>query len=389
VSLDEIDINLTHKCNLSCSFCSFGPPAERRDELGLPLVLRLLRGARDLGAKDVHFTGGEPTLVPHLVAAVTAATSLGFNVRLITNGTVLTGRLLDQLWDAGLRRLMVSLDGPAAVHDRLRGRRGVFRRTVAAVRRAARRGFSCRLNAVATSANVASLASVLEVGVEVNADIGSIFLFSPVGRGRDALHLALEPQRWREAFCGLQELAARMPPAMRVIAEKGYLYDDEPGIDFQLLTGRGTGCSLVSSRLDYVVIRADGEVSPCFFLAQEGGVSIGNVTRETLAAIIAGWPRDGRLEAIAAPPRGCAGCAAWDRCRGGCRGYAGVAGRPGPADGNGRAISGSAGRDSRCPGPGRARNSSGFVPLCPLIKVDLKTGVIGGSSEDVLSIRNR
>lgn len=373
LSLSEIDINLTHACNLACSFCSYGLFSGLPDKLELPVLRRLLDEARMLGVQDVHFTGGEPTLSPHLVEAVAHAVDLGLDVRLITNGTLLDDRLLDRLWSAGLRRLMLSIDGPEYLHDLMRGERGSCELTVSALRRAARRGFSCRINAVATALNAEHLASVIDIAASNGAEVVSIFLMTPVGRARGHPTLSVDARHWRRCVTRLSEAAARLSGSVRVLIEKGYLYDDEPEIDFDRLAGRGSGCSILSARPDYAVVRADGQVCPCFFLAQPGGVSLGNVVTGSLASIIEGWVVDPILASVSEPPPGCPDCSDWSRCRGGCRGFAAVAaGRPA--------------RDSRCPGPEeRSCNPPGHVPLCPLIKMDLDTSAIGGSSEDVLS----
>jgi len=102
---------VTYECNLSCAYCHeythgaplvpFGALAERVDAL-----------AR-LGAITFDLLGGEPLLHPRIVDVVRRikATRDGANVvTVITNGFKLTEALVDELNDAGLDCMQVSVD---------------------------------------------------------------------------------------------------------------------------------------------------------------------------------------------------------------------------------------------------------------------------------------
>ncbi|WP_338073937.1 GTP 3',8-cyclase MoaA [Kineococcus siccus] len=115
----DLRVSLTDRCNLRCHYCM--PPEglpwmERTAQLGDDEVVRLVTVAvRDLGVREVRFTGGEPLLRKGLedIVAATAAlrTPAGDPVRtsLTTNGIGLARRA-EGLARAGLRRVNVSLD---------------------------------------------------------------------------------------------------------------------------------------------------------------------------------------------------------------------------------------------------------------------------------------
>src|SRR4051812_12315728 len=60
----DLRISVTEKCSLRCTYCmpAEGLPAIPRDDLLTAAeIARLVRiGARDLGVREVRFTGGEP-----------------------------------------------------------------------------------------------------------------------------------------------------------------------------------------------------------------------------------------------------------------------------------------------------------------------------------------
>jgi len=103
---------VTRRCNLSCAYCT------EFDKTSEPvpfdtLAARLAR-LRALKTWAICLTGGEPTLHPRLVDLVAEARRLGFPRRqMITNGLLLTRELIEDLNDAGLTDLQISVDGVA------------------------------------------------------------------------------------------------------------------------------------------------------------------------------------------------------------------------------------------------------------------------------------
>lgn len=100
-------IQITRECNQLCRFCSNPPSGQVATLADLQSqVDDLLDG----GADGVILTGGEPTLSPDLRDLLAYVTGRGAPCRIITNGQHLSeGPLLDELVDAGLRHLHVSM----------------------------------------------------------------------------------------------------------------------------------------------------------------------------------------------------------------------------------------------------------------------------------------
>lgn len=115
----DLRVSLTDRCNLRCTYCM---PEEGMSWLPSTSVLsddEIVRLAtiamRDLGVREVRFTGGEPLVragLPDIVGRLReAARQLGLDVDLsiTTNGVGLAGKA-DDLRAAGLDRVNVSLD---------------------------------------------------------------------------------------------------------------------------------------------------------------------------------------------------------------------------------------------------------------------------------------
>lgn len=126
----DLRVSLTDRCNLRCTYCM---PEQGLQWLAKPELLtdeeivRLVALAvRDLGVREVRFTGGEPLLRPGLVSIVAACAELAPRpeLSLTTNGVGLA-RTARALREAGLDRVNVSLDtlDEQAFHTLTRRRR--------------------------------------------------------------------------------------------------------------------------------------------------------------------------------------------------------------------------------------------------------------------------
>ena len=125
-------LHVTEACNLNCAYCYVHKrPAMMTIDTGQHAVERLAELAVRDGYRTLKlkYAGGEPTLNFPVVEAVhahaerrTREAGLALDEVLLTNGVRVTDAMLGFLAEGGLK-LMVSLDGGPATHDRLRARR--------------------------------------------------------------------------------------------------------------------------------------------------------------------------------------------------------------------------------------------------------------------------
>jgi cyclic pyranopterin phosphate synthase len=105
-----IRISLTQKCNLNCVYCHKEGENASTQELTAKQIERVALVGAKLGIKKIKFTGGEPLLRKDLKEIITAILPYYKDVSLTTNATVLTKKLAEDLRDAGLSRINISLD---------------------------------------------------------------------------------------------------------------------------------------------------------------------------------------------------------------------------------------------------------------------------------------
>jgi len=118
--------DVTGKCNLRCAHCSVGKNYFKREikeipvEQKLEIVDKLVEG----GVKGLSLLGGEPlTMQKDLFSILDRAVSKGLKVSLVTNGLLLKDKVMEEIADSGIERLVISLDGASQkTHETVRGK---------------------------------------------------------------------------------------------------------------------------------------------------------------------------------------------------------------------------------------------------------------------------
>ena len=162
---------LTHRCPLSCPYCSNPVELARKgEELDTATWIDLFGQAAALGVLQLHLSGGEPASRRDLEELTRAASGAGLYTNLITSGIGLTPRRLDVLETAGLDHIQLSLQGTHAdLADRIGGYRGGFDRKMTIARAIGDRGIPLTLNAVMHRQNLDDLDRTIEMAVELGA----------------------------------------------------------------------------------------------------------------------------------------------------------------------------------------------------------------------------
>jgi radical SAM enzyme (rSAM/lipoprotein system) len=147
----------------------------------------------------VVLTGGEPLLRKDLAQIGFRLREQGYRWGMVTNGYALTPDRLNELVNAGLGAVTVSLDGLVEDHNWLRNHPDSHRRALEAIRLVARQG---RLNSdVVTCVNKRTVNNLEDIQKEL-AETGirnwRLFTISPIGRAAHEPELQLDGQELKK-----------------------------------------------------------------------------------------------------------------------------------------------------------------------------------------------
>jgi MoaA/NifB/PqqE/SkfB family radical SAM enzyme len=188
--MERLELHLTYTCPERCVFCS----EEHRMARYKPFAVTWGRVATTLrihakrGVKNLHLTGGEPTIHPKFVDVLMLAKKLGMRTSVGTIGTMLCEESFARRALPFLDEALFSLHGPnAAVHDPLAGREGSFEQVTAAMRLALelRPDFGCYVNTVVTNDNLEALGDTVALADGIGAKLVVVSNMTPEGLGLD------------------------------------------------------------------------------------------------------------------------------------------------------------------------------------------------------------
>ena len=150
---NNLRISVTDRCNIRCFYCMPADDVQflpREDLLTFEEIERVVRIGVSLGINRLRLTGGEPLVrrdLPILVRKLAQIPGI-LDIGLTTNG-ILLAEQAQQLRDAGLRRLNISLDALDPEVFRRVTRRDGYEKVLEGIEAARAAGFSpIKLNAV-------------------------------------------------------------------------------------------------------------------------------------------------------------------------------------------------------------------------------------------------
>lgn len=225
---------LTYRCPLQCPYCSNPLDfARSQDELGTAEWIEVFRQAREMGAAQLGFSGGEPLVRQDLAELIKAARDLGYYTNLITSGIGLTEEKIASFAEAGLDHIQISFQAAdEEVNNLLAGSKKAFAQKLEMARAVKRHGYPMVLNFVTHRHNIDNIERIIELCLELEADFVELATCQFYGWA-ELNRAALLPSReqleraeritnqWRD------RLAAEMHPCKLIFVTPDY-YEERP-----------------------------------------------------------------------------------------------------------------------------------------------------------------
>jgi AdoMet-dependent heme synthase len=177
----------TRSCDLACRHCRAEAVTNRHPlELSTDEAKRMMDDVRRFGRPLFVLTGGDPLKRPDVVELVRYGSSIGLRMAMTPSGTpLMTRAVLEELREAGLSRLAISLDGStAAIHDEFRGVAGSYDWTISMLRAAREIGLTTQVNTTVSRHNLEDFDNLCDLMVKLGITLWSVFFLVPTGRAK-------------------------------------------------------------------------------------------------------------------------------------------------------------------------------------------------------------
>ncbi|MEW6582381.1 MAG: radical SAM protein [Actinomycetota bacterium] len=222
--------NSTRRCNLACAHCYTDSTSRRyENELDHEEALAFIGDIAEFGSPALLMSGGEPLMRERVFELIGHALDGGLSVTLSSNGTLITEDVARRLADLGVRYVGLSLDGLGEVHDRFRGRRGAFEKTMAGIRRLRAVGVPVGIRVTLTPTAIAALPDLFALAEREGVSRACFYHLVPSGRGRG--QVPVTPAQAREAvesiFGWAESLVERESPITVLTVDN---YSDGPAL---------------------------------------------------------------------------------------------------------------------------------------------------------------
>lgn len=299
----------TLRCNLRCKHCGSDCTASALTP-DMPFedfekVLLRIRESYDIKDLLVILSGGEPLMRKDLSECGRRMKELGFMWGMVSNGYFLTPAKVDELVDAGMRAVTVSLDGLQEAHDWMRGVTGAFDRASEAIRYLAhRKGVAFDVVTCVTQKNFRELNAIKDFLADAGVKNWRIFTVFPVGRAAEDSRLQLSGDQFKE----LMEFILRCRKDGSIHASfgcEGFLGGYEGKVRDHLFSCQA-GLSIAS-------IRVNGDISGCTSIRSQ--YSQGNIYKDDFVEV---WEKRFGIFRDHTPLKTgpCSSCKWWKWCKG-------------------------------------------------------------------------
>ena len=182
---------LTMGCNLRCRHCGSACRQKLEGELTSEEAMEVARQICEMKPRWVALSGGEPLMRNDWDAIAHFLVSNGVEVRMISNGTLITDGIAKRIKNCGISLVSISVDGTEEIHNLVRGN-GVFRKVLNAFDSLKRNGVRIGVNTTLMKDNIGMLDEMYQLFSDCGVCSWQLQTGLPEGRLSDHKDLVLD-----------------------------------------------------------------------------------------------------------------------------------------------------------------------------------------------------
>ena len=117
-------VAISKYCNSRCVYCNNWNNKDEKD-ISFSTLKTLFVELQNLRVREIVISGGEPLMRSDIIDIIVMARSMGFSVRVLSNGLLLTTDILKKFDEIGVTRIGISIDSlNPAIYTKVRGTDG-------------------------------------------------------------------------------------------------------------------------------------------------------------------------------------------------------------------------------------------------------------------------
>lgn len=290
--------NLSRACNMKCAHCYEDAGRKGNDELTPQEIISGLEILAKSGVTAIAFSGGEPTVHPHILNFIEHTHKLGMFTAMATNGYFLSSKKeCEKYTEKGLEFVQISIDGlQPETHDSFRGVDGAWKKAIKAVKNCVNSNdLFVEVATTVTEHNFEEIPEMIDLMRELGVDWFMMYNFIPTGNGANIVSMDISPQQrvkllktaYAENSEGEMQILSTAPQ-YAMVAES-LVTNDNPVIPTHFSNPEYNN-PLVKQLADfiggcgagrfYMSIEPNGDLYPCVFFPHKKEVILGNLLKD-------------------------------------------------------------------------------------------------------------
>jgi len=300
---------LTYRCPLHCVFC-YNPVnyARIKEELSTDEWIRVMREARELGAAQLGFSGGEPLLREDLELLIAEVHRLGYYTNLITSGVGLNEKRLAAFRSAGLDHIQLSFQDSTKEMNDFLSHTKTFELKKQVAKLIKQYDYPMVLNCVLHRYNLPHVAQIIDMALALESEyleLANTQYYGWAFKNREQLMPTREQLLQAEAV--VNEYRNKISKRCKILFVVPDYFEDRPKA---CMNGWG---SL------FIGVAPDGAALPCHNARELPGLKIPNVRTQNMSDIWVNSEAFNRFRGDEWMQEPCRSCSEKEKDFGGCR----------------------------------------------------------------------
>jgi len=271
-----LQFHVTPKCDNRCSHCYVTDERTYRHEIENQLnsaeCYNIIDNFADFTKKfgingRVYFTGGDPLLREDFLDLLEYTKNNGLESCILGNPNRLDYEMAEELKNRGVFRYQISIDGLEDMHDKFRGRKGLFKKSLEAIKILNDTGIRSVVMTTVGRYNAPELPEIIETVTKAGVKSFDFSRLVPIGRGKELEGQMLSPQEYRSLLIEVDDTYRRLRESgfdtyfgrkdhlWKLLYQEKGLFNPEP-YDGTIYAGCGMGWK-------HLTVLSDGSVLPC------------------------------------------------------------------------------------------------------------------------------